>query len=313
MPTACLGFHVKRQDSRQFVLCFVYFRFATSLFSPLFVCLFVSVLVVSFSFLFRSVLLLWFILLICFFSFSSFRSISSVFVSFRFLCIVFVFVFVCFFNYYFSGLFSALVRSFFVSSGLPSFKKLYLVYFFFVGALFSPPRTLSCYGSRPHTGRRHQLRLHALHVGHPILGDATYATATNAAADIPRMCLHAHSLRLRLAPRDTASLKGAPSENYGDEGAAAAAGKAAEAGAATEVVVAKAGTAGGLVVAAAGATTRSATAVEGERRTTLKRKGQPPWRANAGRGGSGGADGEGTIFEIVAPDPFVFVDGELQL
>ncbi|CAM9509987.1 unnamed protein product, partial [Phaeothamnion confervicola] len=28
---------------------------------------------------------------------------------------------------------------------------------------------------RPHTGRRHQLRLHCLHVGHPILGDYTYA------------------------------------------------------------------------------------------------------------------------------------------
>lgn len=125
------------------------------------------------------------------------------------------------------------------------------------------------------------------------------------------MCLHAHSLRLRLAPRDTASLKGAPSENDGDEAAAAAAAKAA--GAATEVVVAAAGTAGGVVEVAAGATTPSATAVEGERRIALKRKGRPAWQAGAGRGGCKGADGEGTIFEIVAPDPFVFVDGELQL
>lgn len=51
---------------------------------------------------------------------------------------------------------------------------------------------------RPHTGRRHQLRLHTLHIGHPILGDATYAGDND---DEPeRMCLHAHSLRLQMAP-----------------------------------------------------------------------------------------------------------------
>ena len=27
----------------------------------------------------------------------------------------------------------------------------------------------------PHTGPRHQLRLHMAHVGHPIVGDYTYA------------------------------------------------------------------------------------------------------------------------------------------
>lgn len=168
-------------------------------------------------------------------------------------------------------------------------------------------------------------------MGHPILGDATYATAANAtAADIPRMCLHAHSLRLRLAPREAAALKGAPSKFDGDEAAAAAAAtRTGEAGAATEAVVAPAGTAGGTVAAAgiaggvvvtagvagatagvAGATATTGTAVERERRTALKRKGRPSWRAGV-RGG--GADGEGTIFEMVAPDPFVFVDGELQL
>jgi tRNA pseudouridine32 synthase / 23S rRNA pseudouridine746 synthase len=48
---------------------------------------------------------------------------------------------------------------------------------------------------RPVTGRSHQLRLHMLHLGHPILGDAFYASgdALNAA---PRLLLHAASLEL---------------------------------------------------------------------------------------------------------------------
>lgn len=45
----------------------------------------------------------------------------------------------------------------------------------------------------PHTGRSHQLRVHMLTLGHPILGDRFYASgaALNAA---PRLHLHAHSL-----------------------------------------------------------------------------------------------------------------------
>lgn len=45
----------------------------------------------------------------------------------------------------------------------------------------------------PETGRTHQLRLHALHIGHPILGDELYAPdpAYNAA---PRLLLHASEL-----------------------------------------------------------------------------------------------------------------------
>ena len=46
---------------------------------------------------------------------------------------------------------------------------------------------------RPETGRTHQLRLHTLHIGHPILGDELYAPdpAYNAA---PRLLLHATEL-----------------------------------------------------------------------------------------------------------------------
>lgn len=47
----------------------------------------------------------------------------------------------------------------------------------------------------PQTGRSHQLRVHMLELGHPILGDPIYATGE--ALDYPRMMLHAESLRLR--------------------------------------------------------------------------------------------------------------------
>lgn len=47
----------------------------------------------------------------------------------------------------------------------------------------------------PRTGRSHQLRVHMLSLGHPILGDPFYATG--AARDYPRMMLHSEELRLR--------------------------------------------------------------------------------------------------------------------
>lgn len=47
----------------------------------------------------------------------------------------------------------------------------------------------------PKTGRSHQLRVHMLALGHPILGDPLYAPET--AGDYPRMMLHAEELRLK--------------------------------------------------------------------------------------------------------------------
>lgn len=47
----------------------------------------------------------------------------------------------------------------------------------------------------PKTGRSHQLRVHMLALGHPILGDPFYASG--AARDHPRLMLHAEELRLR--------------------------------------------------------------------------------------------------------------------
>lgn len=47
----------------------------------------------------------------------------------------------------------------------------------------------------PKTGRSHQLRVHMLALGHPILGDPFYAEGE--ARDYPRLMLHSQSLRLR--------------------------------------------------------------------------------------------------------------------
>ena len=47
----------------------------------------------------------------------------------------------------------------------------------------------------PKTGRSHQLRVHMLELGHPILGDPFYATG--AALNFPRLMLHAEEIRLR--------------------------------------------------------------------------------------------------------------------
>lgn len=46
----------------------------------------------------------------------------------------------------------------------------------------------------PHTGRSHQLRVHMLELGHPILGDPIYATGDARAH--PRLMLHAETLAL---------------------------------------------------------------------------------------------------------------------
>jgi tRNA pseudouridine32 synthase/23S rRNA pseudouridine746 synthase len=46
----------------------------------------------------------------------------------------------------------------------------------------------------PETGRTHQLRVHLLSLGHPIVGDTFYATDVPGTADEPRMLLHAATL-----------------------------------------------------------------------------------------------------------------------
>ncbi|MEP5152590.1 RluA family pseudouridine synthase [Planktotalea sp.] len=48
----------------------------------------------------------------------------------------------------------------------------------------------------PKTGRSHQLRVHMLALGHPILGDPFYAKGA-ALSDHPRLMLHSEELRVR--------------------------------------------------------------------------------------------------------------------
>ncbi len=56
----------------------------------------------------------------------------------------------------------------------------------------------------PKTGRSHQLRVHMLSLGHPILGDPLYAEG--AARDFPRLMLHSEELRIK-NPEGGVSLK----------------------------------------------------------------------------------------------------------
>lgn len=56
--------------------------------------------------------------------------------------------------------------------------------------------------ARPVTGRTHQIRVHALHLGHPVMGDEKYGRTENnemiQLKTCPHLCLHAEALRFSL-------------------------------------------------------------------------------------------------------------------
>ena len=65
-------------------------------------------------------------------------------------------------------------------------------YYNVAGPNFNKPITLV--SLTPYTGRRHQLRVHMLHLGHPIVGDMLYCGDSHSY----RMYLHAYKLTLPL-------------------------------------------------------------------------------------------------------------------
>ncbi len=52
-----------------------------------------------------------------------------------------------------------------------------------------------------HTGRTHQIRVHAAASGHPIVGDDKYGSAADRGPHAPRLCLHARRLHIPLPGR----------------------------------------------------------------------------------------------------------------
>jgi len=67
-------------------------------------------------------------------------------------------------------------------------------------------RGLSLVEAYPLTGRTHQIRVHASHVGHPVLGDDKYGNDSSASCaeslGLKRLFLHAAGLDFRLGERD---------------------------------------------------------------------------------------------------------------
>lgn len=50
---------------------------------------------------------------------------------------------------------------------------------------------------RLETGRTHQIRVHCLHMGHPMVGDPTYGAGRSIGVNLPGQALHAEKLTLR--------------------------------------------------------------------------------------------------------------------
>jgi RluA family pseudouridine synthase len=65
----------------------------------------------------------------------------------------------------------------------------------------------------PHTGRRHQLRVHFYSIGHPIAGDSRYGDK-DLQGGWPRLMLHAESIAIRTMAGNSLSLTAPPPPSF---------------------------------------------------------------------------------------------------
>lgn len=65
----------------------------------------------------------------------------------------------------------------------------------------------------PATGRRHQIRVHLYHIGHPILGDLRYGDRARQ-EKFPRLMLHALTLEFALASGERVAVEAPPPESF---------------------------------------------------------------------------------------------------
>lgn len=65
----------------------------------------------------------------------------------------------------------------------------------------------------PATGRRHQIRVHLYHIGHPILGDLRYGDRARQER-FPRLMLHALSLEFALPSGDHVTIEAPPPASF---------------------------------------------------------------------------------------------------
>jgi RluA family pseudouridine synthase len=66
---------------------------------------------------------------------------------------------------------------------------------------------------RPRTGRRHQIRVHLYHIGHPIVGDPLYGDKS-IQTRYSRLMLHAHALTLPLGSGQELTVEAPVSESF---------------------------------------------------------------------------------------------------
>ena len=65
----------------------------------------------------------------------------------------------------------------------------------------------------PLTGRRHQIRAHLYHLGHPILGDTLYGKE-RPVGGAPRLMLHSHDLAFKHPSGDLVKLSVEPGDDF---------------------------------------------------------------------------------------------------